>query len=161
MTEILHRPGFLGTAGNLAADATLIMMLVIAAVFTTGMVLALRKKYDAHRWVQTTGAVLNVGMVLWMMVLPFRDFVVRDLGGPRPTLFYAVTIVHAALGVSAVLFGIFVVLRGNNLMIKPLRFKRYKPFMRAAYFLYISATLMGVVVYLVWFTGIPNPPIYQ
>jgi len=161
MTEILHRPGFLGTAGNLAADMTLVMMLVIAAIFTGGMLLARRKKYDAHQWVQTTGAVLNLALVLWMMVLPFRDFVVRDMEGPRPFYFYGVTIIHAALGASAVLFGLFVVLRGNNLMIKPLRFKRYRPFMRVAYGLYMAATLMGIVVYLTWFVVIPNPPLYQ
>lgn len=161
MTEILHRPGFLGTAANLAADMTLVMMLIIAAMFTLGMVLALQKKYEAHRWVQTTGALLNLGMVLWMMVLPFRDFVVKDLGGPRPTIFYVVTAIHALAGISAVVFGLFVVLRGNNLMVKPLRFKRYKPFMRIAYGLYMTATLLGIVVYLTWFTAIPNPPFYQ
>ena len=161
MTETLHRPGFLGTAGNLAADTTLVVMLVIAAIFTTGMVLARLKKYEVHRWVQTTGALLNLGLVLWMMVLPFRDFVVRELGGPRPTIFYVITAIHAVLGLSALLFGLFVVLRGNNLMIKRLRFKRYKPFMRVAYGLYMMATLMGVVVYLTWFVAISNPPMYR
>jgi uncharacterized membrane protein YozB (DUF420 family) len=160
MNEILHSPGFLGTAGNFAADMTLIMMLVIAALFSVGFYLARRKKYEAHRWVQTTGGMLNLVMVLWMMILPFRDFVIQDQGGPRPPIFYAVTAAHALLGVSGVVFGLFVILRGNNLMIKPLRFRKYKPFMRVAYGLYITATLLGILVYITWFVLVPNPPLY-
>lgn len=161
MTELLHRPGFLGTNANFAADMTLIIMLSIATLFTVGFALARAEKFTAHRWVQTTGALLNLAMVLWLMVLPFRDFVVRDTGGPRPGIFYAVTAVHAVLGLSAVLFGMFVVLRGNHLMIKPLRFNNYKPFMRVAYTLYMLTTLVGVWVYVTWFVTIPSPPIYS
>jgi hypothetical protein len=56
--------------------------------------------------------------------------------------------VHAMLGTAALLFGIFVVLRGNELVPKGLRFNEYKPFMRTAYTLYMLATLLGVIVYI-------------
>ncbi len=161
MTELLHSPGFLGTNANFAADMTLIIMLGVAALFTTGLVLARLKKFTAHRWCQTTAAAINLILVLWLMVLPFRDFVARDLGGPRPHFFYVVTTLHATIGGIALLFGVFVALRGNNLMVKPLRFKNYRGFMRLSYVLYILATAIGVWVYLTWFTRIPNPPIYQ
>jgi hypothetical protein len=49
---------------------------------------------------------------------------------------------------AGLLLGIFVVLRGNELVPKSLRFKKYKPFMRTAYALYRLATLLGVIVYL-------------
>jgi uncharacterized membrane protein YozB (DUF420 family) len=161
MTELMHQPGFLGTNANWTADMTLIVMLSIAALFTIGFALARAEKYTIHRWVQTTGAVLNLIMVLWLMVLPFYGFVIRDSGGPRPGIFYAVTAVHAVIGLSAVLFGMFVVLRGNNLMIESLRFNNYKPIMRIAYALYMLATLVGVWVYVTWFVTIPNPPIFS
>jgi hypothetical protein len=55
---------------------------------------------------------------------------------------------------------LFVVLRANGLMPKPLRFSNYKGAMRVSYTLYILATLIGVFVYLSWFVWNPNPPVY-
>jgi hypothetical protein len=105
MIDLLHQPGFLGTHANFAADFTLVIMLLIAGLFTLGTVMARRQRYQVHRWIQTSAALLNLIMVLWMMILPFRDFVVRDVGGPRPTLFYipgatfvALTFVFVAAG---------------------------------------------------------------
>lgn len=163
MTDLLHADGFLGTNANFAADVTLIMMLLVGIIFTIGFVLARQGKYDAHGWVQTTGATINAIFVLWLMVLPFRDFVIRDLGGPRPALFYRVTQIHALLGFSALVFGIYVVLRGHGLMPKFLQFNNYKPYMRVAYGLYLAAIAAGVVVYFVWFTVLPEAlvPVYE
>ena len=95
------------------------------------------------------------------MVLPYRDFVARDAGGPRPNYFYIITTLHATIGTAALLFGVFVVLRANKLLPKFLQFNNYKGFMRLAYTLYMLATLIGIWVYATWFTRIPNPPIYQ
>lgn len=160
MNEFLHQPGFLNTNANFAADMTLVLMLVIAALFTFGFYLARRRKYEAHRWVQTTAVLLNAILVLWMMILPFRDFVLRDQGGPRLPIFYAITVIHALIGAVAFPLGLFVMLRGNNLVPRALRFRNYKLYMRTAYALYMFATLAGVLVYLVWFVWIPNPPLF-
>ncbi len=160
MTGLLHADGFLGTNANFAADMTLLLSVLVAVLFTIGFALARRGKYDTHKWVQTSGAVVNVILVLWLMLLPYRDFVVRDSGGPRPLVFYTVTTIHAVVGFFAFVFGNFVVLRGHNLVPKPLRFKRYKPYMRAAYVLYVSTTLLGVWVYVTWFVTIGNPPVF-
>jgi hypothetical protein len=43
MTGILHQPGFLGTNANFAADLTLVLMLLIAVLFTVGFILARQK----------------------------------------------------------------------------------------------------------------------
>jgi hypothetical protein len=160
MNDFLHQPGFFGTAANRAADLTLLLMLLIAALFSLGVVLARRRRYTAHRWVQTSAAVLNLGMVAWMMILPYRDFIVRDLGGPRQAAFYQITSLHALIGLVALTFGLFVTLRGNGLVPKVLKFRNYKLFMRTAYGLYMLATLLGVIVYWLWFVRIPNPPVY-
>ena len=161
MGEILHAPGFLGTAGNFAADATLIIMLTSATLFTVGFYLARIHKFEAHKWVQTAGAVINLIMVVWLMIPPFREFFVQDHGGPREGFFYVITAVHAFAGLCATLFGMFVVLRGHGLMPKALRFKNYKPYMQVAYGLYITATLLGVAVYLAWFVFTAWPPIFE
>jgi uncharacterized membrane protein YozB (DUF420 family) len=160
MNEFLHHPGFLGTSANRAADLTLVVMLAIAGLFTLGFYLAHRRSFKAHRWVQTSAAILNLLMVLWMMLLPYRDFVLRDSGGPRPSYFYWITSLHALTGLAAVAFGLYVTLVGNKLLPKALRFKKYKPYMRTAYVLYMLATLLGLLVYLAWFTWIPNPPVF-
>ncbi len=179
MTEILHAPGFLGTNANFAADMTLILSLIVASVFTYGAWIAKKgqriernfkkgspefahagKLFNLHRRVQTGGAVTNVILVLWLMILPYRDFVIRDTGGPRESFFYTITTVHALVGLFAFVFGNFVVLRGNNLMIKALKFNNYKPFMRTAYIAYMLTTLLGVGVYVTWFILIANPPLF-
>ena len=61
------------------------------------------------------------------------------------------TTIHALVGLAALLLGVFVVLRGNGLVPKALRFKNYKLFMRTAYVLYMLATLLGVIVYVLAF----------
>lgn len=156
MTKLFHDPGFLGTRANFIADVTLILGVVVAVLFSVGFYLARRKNYTAHRWVQTAAAALNLILVGWLMVLPFRSFIIEDQGGPRDTIFYAVTITHAMVGSIGLIFGLFVALRGNGLMIKPLRFNNYKLFMRTSYSLYMLATILGIIVYITWFIIIPD-----
>lgn len=162
MNEILHQPSFLGTNANFAADMTLLASIIVAILFTVGVVLAVKGHYQAHRWVQTTAATLNAILILWMMILPFRDFIARDFMGERPPYFYTVTAVHAAIGFIALIFGLYVVLRGNNFILIPkfLRFNNYKLYMRISYGLYMAATLLGIWVYITWFVTIPNPPTF-
>lgn len=161
MNEFLHQPGFLGTSANFAADMTLLVSALVALILTIGAILAVRGNYGAHRWFQTTGVIINAILVLWLMVLPFRDFVAPPAAGsvlPLPAV--VTTRIHAFVGAAAFLFGIFVMLRGNGLMIKPLRFNNYKAFMRVSYVLYMVASLIGVFVYISWFVGNPAPPTY-
>ncbi|UCC52701.1 MAG: hypothetical protein JSV68_01790 [Anaerolineaceae bacterium] len=160
MTDLFHQPGFLGTSANWAADMTLLIMLLIALIFSIGAWMAVRGKYAAHRLLQTTAVILNLILVLWMMILPYRDFVAPGLPQRINERFYFVTTLHALLGFSALVLGIFVTLRGNGLMIKPLHFNNYKLFMRISYGLYMLATLVGIWVYFTWFVNNPNPPVY-
>ena len=180
MTELLHMPGFLGTAANFAADMTLTLMVLAGLIFTFGAYLAKKaqgierryKKGDSefaqagklfrrHRWVQTTGGVLTTLLALWLMILPYRDFVLPGVPSNVGQSFYLITTLHALVGLFAFVLGNFVVLRGNKLVPKALQFSNYKPWMRAAYVLYMATILLGIAVYLAWFVFNPNPPIYQ
>jgi hypothetical protein len=67
---------------------------------------------------------------------------------------YALTTIHAIVGAIGVVLGVFVALRGNELVPKALRFKNYKAFMLPAYGLYMAGTALGVAVYLVVFAGL-------
>ena len=160
MTDILHQPGFLGTQANFAADMTLLLSLLVALIFSYGFYLARQGRFDTHKWVQTLGALINVVLVLWLMILPYRDFIIRDSGGPRESVFYSVTMLHAFVGFFAFTLGNFVVLRGHNLVPRRLRFNNYKPFMRTAYALYMVTTALGVGTYLTWFIVTSKPPTF-
>jgi uncharacterized membrane protein YozB (DUF420 family) len=160
MTDLLHSPGFLGTNANFAADMTLVLSLLVVIIFSIGFYLARRGRYDIHKWVQTTGALLNVILVFWLMILPYRDFILRDSGGPRESIFYGVTTLHALVGFAAFTFGNFVVLRGHKLVPQKLRFNNYKLFMRSAYGLYLFTTALGVWTYYTWFVTTSKPPTF-
>jgi uncharacterized membrane protein YozB (DUF420 family) len=141
-------PGFLGTTASLGADLALVGSIIVAVLFTVGAWLALRGQYEAHRWVQTAAAVLNLLLVLGLMIPALLSVDPTENVELPPSAFVYMT-GHEIVGVIAVLFGLFVVLRGNNLVPERLKFKRYKPYMRWAYGLYIAATLIGIAVYLV------------
>lgn len=148
MKSLIINQGFLGTNAPFISDLTLILILITAISFTVGWQLARHKKFEAHRWVQTATASLNAVIVLSLMV---KSFVVHILPGIPGMLLkgdYAVTTTHALVGAIGLLLGIFIVLRANKLVPKALRFKNYKLFMRTSYIIYMLATLLGVIVYL-------------
>jgi uncharacterized membrane protein YozB (DUF420 family) len=151
MINFLNQPGFIGTHAPFISDLTLILILLTALLFTIGWQLARHKHFEAHRWVQTSSACLNALVVLIVMMRSFVVHILPGIPGKLLTGDYAVTTVHALVGASGLLLGIFVVLRANGLVPKKFRFKKYKPFMRAAYTLYMTATLLGVIVYTLTF----------
>jgi len=149
MQVFLNGAGFLGTSASFQSDLSLILVLLSAILFTIGWRLAVGKHYVAHRWVQTSAAILNGIVVLGVMVISFDTHILPGIPAKLLEGDYALTTFHAIVGTVGFLFGIFVVLRANGLMPKPLRFNNYKLFMRTAYILYMLATFMGVIVYVV------------
>jgi hypothetical protein len=51
------------------------LSLLVATALTIGFVLARRELPD-HRVVQTAAAATSLVLVLWLMILPFRDFII-------------------------------------------------------------------------------------
>ncbi len=45
--------GLLGTTAPLGADVSLVLTVLAAVLLTIGWRLAVRRRYEAHRWVQT------------------------------------------------------------------------------------------------------------
>lgn len=148
MTALLNGPGFLGTTANFRSDATLVLILITAVLFTIGWQLAVRKRYEAHRWVQTSAVILNTMAILFTMISSFLIHILPGIPAKLNQGDYAVTTVHALVGLVGMVLGVFIVLRGNKLVPKALRFKNYKLFMRTSYALYMLATLLGVIVYI-------------
>src|SRR4030042_702975 len=151
MTDFLTSPGFLGTKATLRSDLTLVLILITAILFNVGFILARRKQFVAHRWVQTSSVILNSLVVLISMVSSFLIHILPGIPAKLGEGDYAVTTTHAIIGTIAFLLGVFVMLRGNELVPKSWRFKNYKLFMRWAYAIYMLATLGGVIVYIIVF----------
>jgi uncharacterized membrane protein YozB (DUF420 family) len=151
MSDFLTTPGFLGTKATLRSDLTLVLILISAVLLNIGFILARRKQFTAHRWVQTTAVILNTLVVVISMVTSFIIHILPGIPAKLGVGDYAVTTMHACVGAIGLLFGIFVALRGNELVPKGLRFSNYKLYMRWAYGLYMLATLGGVIVYIIVF----------
>ena len=151
MSDFLTTPGFLGTRATLRSDLTLVLILITAVLFNFGFILARRKQFVAHRWVQTASVTLNTLVVLISMVSSYIIHILPGIPAKLNQGDYAVTTVHGMVGAIALLLGVFVMLRGNKLVPKGLRFKNYKFFMRRAYALYMLATLGGVSLYIIVF----------
>jgi uncharacterized membrane protein YozB (DUF420 family) len=151
MSDFLTTPGFLGTKATLRSDLTLVLILITAVLFNVGFILARGKHFVAHRWVQTTSVTLNTLVVLISMVTSYIIHILPGIPAKLSQGDYAVTTVHGFVGAITLLFGVFVMLRGNELVPKSLRFKNYKLFMRWAYALYMLATLGGAIVYIIAF----------
>ena len=151
MSDFLTSPGFLGTKATLRSDLTLVLILVTAILFNIGFILARKKHFTAHRWVQTSSVILNTLVVVISMVTSYIIHILPGIPAKLAQGDYAVTTMHGIIGAFALLLGVFVMLRGNELVPAGLRFNNYKLFMRWAYSLYMLATLGGISVYIIVF----------
>jgi uncharacterized membrane protein YozB (DUF420 family) len=160
MGQLLNGPGFLHTHATLFTDLTLVAVLAVGFMFTRGVYLVRRGNPVGHHFNQIIVTIVIIIIAAWLMILPFRDFVMRDLGGPRPSYFYIITVIHALVGLAAILIGVFVVLASNNLIPNVLPLARYKPVMRVSYAMFMIAILTGIIVYITWFILVPKPPTF-
>src|SRR5215210_5736835 len=153
----MNGKGFLGTNASVLADISLLMGILVALALTVGMLLAVRKRFVAHRWVQTTAVALNVVQVLTIMVASFFKSAAPGIPQKLNETYYQAAVIHALLGFLTLLFGTFVALRGNELVPRALKFENYKLFMRTAYTMYMLVTLLGIWVYVTWYINTPEP----
>ena len=149
MNDLLNSPSFSGETIPWQSDLSLVLILVTAAMLTIGRQLALRKRYDLHGRVQTIAVILNTIVVLVNMIGAFITYILPGIPAKLAEGSYGVTTVHAAVGLVGMLLGVFIVLRAHKLVPKALRFNNYKRFMRTSYLIYMAATLLGVIVYIV------------
>ena len=146
---------FAVTKAPTGAVVSLVLILVSAVLFTIGWRLAVRRRYVAHRWVQTAAVCLNAAVVLVWMIRSLLRNVIPELPGKLGEGSYAVATVHAVVGIVGLVLGVWVVLVASELVPKALRFTDLKLFMRSAYALYMFGTLTGVVLYVVAYVNLP------
>jgi len=156
----MNARGFLGTNASLVSDLSLVLGVLVALTLTVGVALAMRKKFNAHRWVQSTAVLLNVIQVGTIMVGSFTRSAAPGIPSRLGEHYFAVAAAHGLLGTLTLGLGVFVALRANELLppfLGFLRFHNFKLFMRSAYVLYMASTAFGVATYVTWYTG-PSPP---
>jgi uncharacterized membrane protein YozB (DUF420 family) len=123
--------GFLGTGATFEADLNLVVQLVMGTALLTGACLAKQKRYRAHGICQTTVLLLN----LWMIGLVMWPAFNRQGNPTIPRLlhksYYAAPMVHATLGMTAEVLGLYIALvAGTNVLPMRLRFRSWKRWMR-------------------------------
>ena len=145
--------GFLGTGAPFKADVNLVVQLVMGAALVAGVVLAKQQRYRAHGICQTTVLLLNllmIGLVMWPSFRQVNPTLPRVLHKS----YYVAPMVHAALGMTAELLGLYIVLvAGTNVLPAWLRFKNWKPWMRTEFVLWLMVVISGVRTYYAWYVA--------
>ena len=144
--------GFLGTGATFAADLNLVVQVIMGAALIVGSVLAKRKRFAAHGVCQTTVLLLNLGMIGLVMWPSFQQQVRPALPKGLHRWYYAAATIHALLGVTAELLGLYIVIvAGTSVLPQSLRFKNWKGWMRAELMLWSIVVLSGVGTYYAWY----------
>ena len=109
----------------------------------------MRRRYGAHRWLQTSGVVLNAALVAFWMAVSLVRFFLPGIPGTLSEHGHTLAAVHATVGVVGAALGIFLVVRANQLTRRGQSVSRYKTTMRVAYFVYLAAFVLGLWLYVV------------
>jgi hypothetical protein len=132
------------------AVVSLVLMVAAAGLLTIGWRLAVHRRFEAHRWVQTAAVALNAAVVLAWMIRSFVLYVYPAIPSKLGHGSYAVATTHAVVGVIGSVLGVFVVLRASEIVVPHRwRFGNYKLVMRSSYALYMLGTATGVGLYVV------------
>jgi uncharacterized membrane protein YozB (DUF420 family) len=146
--------GFLGAGATFEADVNLVVQLAMAGALVAGVVLAKRKRYKAHGICQTTVLLLNLLMIGLVMWPSFRRQVNPRLPKLLHKAYYAAPVIHAALGITAELLGLYIVLvAGTNVLPAWLRFRNWKRWMRTELVLWFVVVISGLWTYYAWYIG--------
>lgn len=152
MTFSLPVKGFLGSGATFEADVNLVVQFVMAGALVAGVVLARQKRYRAHGICQTTVLLLNLLMIGLVMWPSFRRQVNPTLPKLLHKAYYAAPIIHAALGITAELLGLYIVLvAGTDVLPAWLRFRNWKRWMRAEFVLWFVVVITGLGTYYAWY----------
>jgi len=148
----LPAKGFLGTGATFEADFNLVVQLAMAAALVAGVLLAKQRRYRAHGICQTTVLLLNLVMIGLVMWPGFRRQAIPRSLSVLHRSYYAAPLVHAALGMTAELLGLYIVLvAGTNVIPMWLRFTNWKLWMRTEFVLWFVVIISGMGTYYAWY----------
>ena len=152
MLDFFPIKGFLGTGATFEADLNLVVQVIMGIALIAGSLLAKRKRYTAHGICQTTVLLLNLVMIGLVMWPSFQQQVRPALPKVLHKWYYAAATIHALLGVTAELLGLYIVIvAGTSVLPQWLRFKDWKRWMRTELMLWSIVVLTGVGTYYAWY----------
>ena len=146
---VAEASGFLTSRSSVGADISLLVSIAAATLLTVGVILALRRDYDRHRWVQSTAVVLNAVVVVTWMLVSLGRFILPGLPGSLSEHGHGLAALHALVGAAGFALGVVLLVRGNQLMSRRRSLRRYRTTMRSAYGLYLAALALGIALYVV------------
>ena len=132
------------------ATVTLIVEIVFYLVLCAGVVAQVKKHYHWHDRLQAPVVVLNLLFIIFVMIPTFR-IVATDLPGGLSNVPTLVTTIHAALGTTAQLVSIYLLLAGFKILPRKIGVLRY--WMWAGFVLWTLTILFGIGVYILFYTG--------
>ncbi len=152
MLSFFPMKGFLGTGATFKADLNLLVQLIMGVALIAGARLAKQKRYKAHGICQTTVLLLNLLMIALVMWPSFQQQVKPALSKVPHKWYYTVATIHALLGLTAELLGLYIVIvAGTSVLPQWLRFKDWKRWMRTELMLWSVVVLTGVGTYYAWY----------
>jgi uncharacterized membrane protein YozB (DUF420 family) len=141
--------GFLGRGGTFGGDLNLLIQAGLGLMVLVGALLARRGWYRAHGACQTAALAIAAAMTVVWMIPSFREVYAPDVSRGAINRATAGILAHAALGTVVLLLGTYVVLvAGTDLVPERLRFRNYTTWMRTLLVLWLIATGLGALTYL-------------
>src|SRR3954471_16415034 len=136
--------GFLGTGATMRADLNLLVQIAMGAALLVGMMLARKKKFEAHKRCQATVVLLNLLLIFLIMVPSFHRSVEPQVPAGLRDVYYLLPFIHATLGTIGELLGLYIILvAATNWLPRCLKFDRYRPWMGACLTLWWIVILLG------------------
>jgi len=152
--SFLPMKGFLGTGATFGADLNLVVQIIMGAALIVGALLAKQKRYRAHGICQTTVLLLNLLMIGLVMGPSFQQQVKPELSRVFHKWYYEAAAIHAILGITAELLGLYIVtVAGTDVLPQRLRFRNWKWWMRTELALWVIVLLSGVGTYCAWYVA--------
>ncbi|VVB87651.1 Uncharacterised protein [uncultured archaeon] len=140
--------GFLGTRAGPLADIALIISIAGFIILCLGVMYAKRGIFVRHFKMTRLAVLLLIIAFIWMgprFIGSFHIIIFR-----LTSLTILITVLHAIIGASALLAGIFLAF---DRVIKKTRYP-----MRTVFLLWILALLLGIATYIVRYIFTPLPP---
>ena len=150
MEGLRNTPGFLGTDASLLADINLVAHILMFIVLCLGVTAQLKGKYHWHDRFQIPVVVLNFFFIIFVMIPSFMN-IAPQLPENLSETFFLVPTIHAVLGLLAQGVATYCLLAGLKILPRKIGVLRY--WMWLAFVLWTLATLAGIGIYLVWYTG--------
>ena len=156
MDALRTTAGFLGTGASMLSDLTLLAyVFLLVPGMVVGFVFARRKMFEPyHKWTMTLIVIFNWILILILMAVSYSQGVAPNVpdGLSEPAIL--IPTIHLIVGGLAQILATYLVLRMwlENVLPEALKVKNIKLYMRMTLAGWLVTALLGVVIYVVWYT---------